>query len=61
MKGGKEFIFSFQPGPLLGKYFAGMTFCPKEVVDSLDHLMNARNVGSEILQSLIHSNKREGL
>ena len=31
VEGGKEPIFNFQPGPFLGKYFAGMTFCPKVV------------------------------
>ena len=54
---GKRAYFSFQPGPLLGKCFARMAFCPNEVVDGWDHSMHAREVGKEKPQGLIHSNR----
>ena len=61
VKGGKEPIFSFQPGSLLGKCFVGMTFFPKRMVDSWYHLMHAKEVSNEKPQSLIYSNNRKRL
>ena len=45
VEGGKEPIFNFQPGTLLGK-------C---------HMMHAREVGKEKPQGLIHSNQEKRL
>ena len=60
VEGGKKPIFGFQPGPLLGKCFAGMAFFPKEVVDRWDRSMRAREVGNEKPQALSIQTKRKG-
>ena len=60
-RGGKEPIFSFQPGSLLGKCFVGITFCPKRMVDSWYYLMHAKEVSNKKHQSLICLNNRERL
>ena len=49
---GKESIFGFQLGLLLGIYSVGMVSYPKEVVDGWEHLMHAIEVGEEVAKSL---------
>ena len=59
--GGGKSLFSVSSQGLFQKCFAGMAFFLKEVVDSWDHLMHIKKVGSEKPQGPIHSNEGERL